>query len=732
MHGERRNLQKLILILGAALLLAAPMHAQTLSASASSITIGQVLDCNDSQVINVSASSGSVTFTAGIQYASTDVHQGWVYVENVATSASTTGGAISMTVASGTPISLMVGLNNQLGSNDSATLVLTPKPSGTVINIPVNFLTTLACPGQTVNNGVVTAIPANIAFTLAQGETSSQSSIVSNLSQNTVTITAGASAAAPWMSVIFGTVTLAPGQSVGVPVTVNSTGLATGTYSSFFEVDLGTGQPPLFVSVTLTVGSNGVGPGITTGVKVTPSSLTFNWVPGNPTPSPQTLAITDQVGTAAIPLTFAVTQFNGPPKWLLTSTTANAQTGFTLSVGVSTVGLVPGVTYQGTITVMPYTGPAVEVYIGLQVTAAPVVTATPSALTFTATQGGAAPAAQAVAISGGGSDVTYSTTAIIPSWLSAYPPAGGSPNGGITQFPPPGGGSWLYVMVNPSGLTAGTYTGTVTVYGSGPAIGNTNIAVTLIVTGPTVKSMANSASFAAAAVSPGEMVTLFADPGGAFGPNPGVPLTGEMIQNNKLPTTMGGVQVMFNGVPAPLIYVSDTQINTVVPYEIAGAANVAVTVTYQGNTSAPYNVQAVALQPALFTATATGVGQGAAGQYDVLGNYQGMNSSSNPVTRGGILTLYATGEGLTQTSVTGQITTAQPVAPYTPRPQVAPSVLIDGQPATVIYYGEVPGVVAGLMQVNVIVPTTARAGNVPVSISMGTAYSQAGVLIAAQ
>jgi uncharacterized protein (TIGR03437 family) len=63
---------------------------------------------------------------------------------------------------------------------------------------------------------------------------------------------------------------------------------------------------------------------------------------------------------------------------------------------------------------------------------------------------------------------------------------------------------------------------------------------------------------------------------------------------------------------------------------------------------------------------------------------------------------------------------------------MAPSVLIDRQPATVVFYGEVPGVVAGMMQVNVIVPTSARTGNVPVSISMGTAYSQAGVTIAAQ
>jgi uncharacterized protein (TIGR03437 family) len=286
--------------------------------------------------------------------------------------------------------------------------------------------------------------------------------------------------------------------------------------------------------------------------------------------------------------------------------------------------------------------------------------------------------------------------------------------------------------VNPAGLTAGTYTGTVTVYGSGPGVGSTNITVTLTITGPVVKTMSNSASFAGGPVAPGEMVTLFADGSGAFGPSPGVALTADMIVNNMLPTSMGGVQVSFNGVHAPLIYVSDTQINTIVPYEMAGASNVQVTVQYNGQISAPLSVRAVAQQPALFTATATGIGQGAVGQYDLFGNYQGMNSATNPVARGSVITLYATGEGKTSSAVTGLITSVQSTAPYTPQPMMAPSVLIDGQPATVLFYGEVPGSVSGMMQLNVMVPTSARTGSVPVSIAMGASYSQAGVTIVAQ
>ena len=57
------------------------------------------------------------------------------------------------------------------------------------------------------------------------------------------------------------------------------------------------------------------------------------------------------------------------------------------------------------------------------------------------------------------------------------------------------------------------------------------------------------------------------------------------------------MQLFFNGVAAPLIYASATQINTIVPYEVASSSNVAVTVKYQGQTSAPYTVNTVAAQP---------------------------------------------------------------------------------------------------------------------------------------
>ena len=49
-------------------------------------------------------------------------------------------------------------------------------------------------------------------------------------------------------------------------------------------------------------------------------------------------------------------------------------------------------------------------------------------------------------------------------------------------------------------------------------------------------------------------------------------------QNGKVSTSLGGVQVFFNGTPAPLTYVSDSQINAVVPYDVGGALSPSVVI----------------------------------------------------------------------------------------------------------------------------------------------------------
>jgi uncharacterized protein (TIGR03437 family) len=189
-------------------------------------------------------------------------------------------------------------------------------------------------------------------------------------------------------------------------------------------------------------------------------------------------------------------------------------------------------------------------------------------------------------------------------------------------------------------------------------------------------------------------------------------------------TSLGGVQVSIGGVLAPLTYVSTTQINCVVPYEVAGIQNPYAQVNYQGHASAWFPLSAATAVPALFTANGSGSGPVAAFHQDLS-----CNSPSNPAPKASIVTLYMTGEGATGHAVTGGVTVVAASPPYTP-PLLQPvSVLIGGLPASVQFAGEAHGLVAGVMQLNVQIPADAASGNLPVSVSVGGISSPSGVTI---
>jgi uncharacterized protein (TIGR03437 family) len=180
-------------------------------------------------------------------------------------------------------------------------------------------------------------------------------------------------------------------------------------------------------------------------------------------------------------------------------------------------------------------------------------------------------------------------------------------------------------------------------------------------------------------------------------------------------------------VPAPLTYVSKTQVNCMVPYEILGSSAVEVQLNYLGQKSNIVPLQYAATQPGIFTALGTGNGLASAQQYDVDGMAKGQNSSSNPAMPGWIISFYATGEGIIPVpAVTGKVTSGGPILPL----MGPPSVLIDNLPAPVSYFAEADGFVSGVMQINAIIPAEVRTGRaVSLSLSMDGRYSQPGVVL---
>jgi uncharacterized protein (TIGR03437 family) len=215
-----------------------------------------------------------------------------------------------------------------------------------------------------------------------------------------------------------------------------------------------------------------------------------------------------------------------------------------------------------------------------------------------------------------------------------------------------------------------------------------------IATTVTINAVTNAASNLTGPVSPGELVTLYG-------------------------TGMDGVKsVTFNGLSAPVLYSTTNQVGAAVPYAVAGSS-AQVTVTTPAAISAPVSVTLAPVAPGIFTADSSGRGQALAVNQDGM-----RNGTAHPTAAGEVLTLYVTGEGqTTPTGVDGLIATSPAPVP------IAPVVVtIGGAPAEVQYAGGAPGLIAGVMQVNVVVPDRVF-GVQPVVVSIARVPSQDGVTV---
>ena len=214
----------------------------------------------------------------------------------------------------------------------------------------------------------------------------------------------------------------------------------------------------------------------------------------------------------------------------------------------------------------------------------------------------------------------------------------------------------------------------------------------------------NTASLQPGPVAPGELATIFA---AGIGPETGI--EGHTNAAGTMDTALGETQVFFDGTPAPLFFVQSGRINLQVPYTAGGTAH--VDVQYKGVSRLKLTLAVADSAPGIFPA---------------IWNQDGtQNGAQNPAARDSIVTLYATGEGVTNPSaVTGAI--AQP--PFG-QPALPVSLKIGGNTADIVYAGSAPGQI-GVMQINARVPGGfAPSGLLPVVLQVGAASSQSGVTI---
>ncbi len=188
-------------------------------------------------------------------------------------------------------------------------------------------------------------------------------------------------------------------------------------------------------------------------------------------------------------------------------------------------------------------------------------------------------------------------------------------------------------------------------------------------------------------VAPNTIISLFSQ-GGQFGAGQ------QSFTTLPLPTSMQAIEVLLNGTPLPLFFVSPTQINLLVPNNAptSGSADLQVLRTDNGQTLGDTTVLMTTVAPGIFTFSGTGKGQAAAVNPDGTNN-----GPSNAISRGQVLVVYGTGLG----NIAGAPNDGSAVASATPTTNTT-TAAINGIDCPVQYSGLAPELV-GVWQVNLLV-----------------------------
>jgi uncharacterized protein (TIGR03437 family) len=144
--------------------------------------------------------------------------------------------------------------------------------------------------------------------------------------------------------------------------------------------------------------------------------------------------------------------------------------------------------------------------------------------------------------------------------------------------------------------------------------------------------LGNAASYGTGPIAPGEIVTLV---GNGLGPQQGLQTSPD--STTAFPTQAAGVEVTFDGRPAPLLWVQDSQINAVAPWSLTPGQSTQVCVTYSNVKTNCLAWPVVQAAPAAFTVD---------GVHAAALNQDGsINSADNPAALNSIVSVFATGLG---------------------------------------------------------------------------------------
>ncbi|HWB84239.1 MAG TPA: SBBP repeat-containing protein [Bryobacteraceae bacterium] len=181
-------------------------------------------------------------------------------------------------------------------------------------------------------------------------------------------------------------------------------------------------------------------------------------------------------------------------------------------------------------------------------------------------------------------------------------------------------------------------------------------------------------------VAPGELISLY---GLHLGPE--MPSPGAFDPAGFLPTMLAGVQVSINGTPAPLLYVSENQINAVAPLELVSGAPAVLRVTRNGAPLPDFRLVVDPVAPQVF--------RNADGSAAAINEDGSINSAANPAKVESFVSIWATGIGSVDGRDGEMATAAQPLCSC---------IVQDSRGQTILpsYAGAAPGMVTGVVQIN--------------------------------
>ena len=504
----------------------------SLSASPGSLTIPQ--GSNGSSTITVAPLNG---FAGTVSLSASGLPSGVTASFNPASATTTSSLTLtaSATAATGTSTVTITGTSGSL--SHTATLSLT-------VSVPPNFSLSASPSSLTVAQGFSGSSTINVAplngFTgsvslsasgLPSGVTASFNP-ASATTTSSLTLTAAASAATGTSTITITGISGSLSHTTTVSITVSAT--AAPDYSlSASPSSLTIAQGSTGSSAITVAPQNGFNGSVTLSASGLPSGVTASFNPASATSTSSltltasatavtgtsTVTITGTSGslshtttvslTVSIPVNFSL---SASPNSLTVAQGSNGsstvtvapQNGFTGTVSLSASGLPSGVTASfnpasatttssltltasataatGTYTVtITGTSGSLSHTTTVSLTVPTTLTATPTALSFNYYIGSPTPAAQAISVTGTPGTLSFTASASGGSWLSAAPTSGSTPG-------------TVNVTVNPGGLTAGTYTGSVSIASSGAAASPQMVQITLMVSAISTRQLNTTSS----------------------------------------------------------------------------------------------------------------------------------------------------------------------------------------------------------------------------------------------